>query len=589
MGGIYLVDYRYKISMKRENLVRLIEILAAQIICAAGFFCVSVNAGSPGTTAASFLNFTPSPRASAMGESYTSVTEDAYAAYWNPAGLASVEQREFVATYDASFSDVAHQYVSVAYPLSYGSTLDLSITRLTVAPFQGYDAAGFKTKNIQSSDMAIAASYGRTLMKDEIERPVLNLGATLKSVSETLDSVSAATFAMDLGAIYYLRPAKYWMRKVPAQEVRFAFTVRNLGPGLKFDKLSSPLPLSVTLGSSWLSHPKGDSSLILSMDNTFSNYDKYTINLGAEYEAFQLLSFRAGYRTGQAIGSGVRFGFGFKFSFVDLDYSMSPFGDLGAMHKFGMTMKFGATTARSPLAGKTQRVENARLITTKDKIEKLQVFANDFIELAKKDLDKRRYVSAEANLNKAFNLEPGLKTGEWGEKAGRLSEIIKDLQLKDTPGLEEVFAKNNEQADAGHETVMAYVNGNDRKAFLLAHAAWGSNISGDAVFEKLLNVMSQLTHDNIRRDEILPKTALVKEKLRKAASAFYIREFTVAVRECEEAVLLDDTNTMAWTRLGSAYFMMGDKEKTKKAYVKALRLNPGDNVVRQFMESQGWK
>lgn len=568
---------------------KITAVLAAQLVCAAGFFCVPAAAGEAGTGAAAFLKFTPGPRATAMGESYASVTEDAYAAYWNPAGLASVEQTEFSATYNSSFEDVSHQYVSLAYPLSYGSTLDLNITRLSVAPFQGYDATGLKTKEVQSSGMAIGAAYGRTFMKDEIERPVLNLGANLKHVSETLDKASAATLALDLGAIYYFRPANYWMRKVPGQEFRLALTARNLGPGLKFDKTAAPLPMSVTLGSSWLSHPQSDSSLVLSLDNTIASDEKYSLGLGAEYSAFQLLSFRAGYKSGQSIGSGVRFGFGFKLSVMDLDYSMSPFGDLGSMHKFGLTMKFGAPAARAPMAGRSQRVGSAKLITTKDKIEKLQVFANDFIELAKKDLAERRYAAAETDLAKAFNLEPALKDGEWGGKAERLSAIVRELRLKDTPGLEEVFAKNVEQSNVGHESVMAYVNGHDLKAFLLAHAAWGTNLRGDAVFEKLLSVLSQLTRDSVRRDEVLPKTALVKEKLRKAASAFYIQQFTAAVIECEEAALLDDTNAMVWTRLGSAYFMMGDREKTRKAYLKALELNPADKVLRQFMEARGWK
>lgn len=575
--------------MKHSDLTKSMAVLAAQILCAAGLFSFPAFAGAPGTAAASFLKFTPSPRATGMGESYVSVTEDAYAAYWNPAGLASVEQPEFAATYNASFEDVTHQYVSLAYPLSYGSTLDLNITRLTVAPFQGYDAAGYKTSNVQSSDMAIGAAYGRTFMKDEISRPVFNAGVNLKSISETLDKVSANTFAADLGAIYYLRPSKYWMQAVQAQEFRFAFVARNLGPGLKFDKVTSPLPMSATLGSSWLSHPYGNSTLILSLDQIVASDDKYSIGLGAEYVSFQLLSLRAGFRTGQAIGSGARFGVGFKLSFMDLDYSMSPFGDLGMMHKVGITTKFGRSSARAPLAGKSQRVEKAKLFAAKDKIEELQVFANDFVELAKKDLEKRRYVSADANLNKAFNLAPELKAGEWGSKDGRLSAVIRELRLKETPGLEDAFAKDNEQANVGHEAVMAYVDGNDLKAFLLAHAARGANMSGDPVFEEMLTLMGTLTRNNVRRDEILPKTALVKEKLRKAAAAFYIQQFNVVVKECEEAVLLDDANLIAWTRLGSAYFMMGDKEKARTAYARALMLNPDDKVVRQFMDSQGWK
>lgn len=576
-------------SMRFLNCGKRIGIVAPLLASAVFFIYSSVSAGVPGTSAASFLKFTPGPRATAMGESYTSVTADAYAAYWNPAGLASVELAELAVTYNSSFEDVSHQYISLAYPLSFGSTLDFNVTRLAVTPFQGYDAVGSRTGKIQSSDLAIGAAYGRTLIKDEVSRPVFNVGVNLKSVTETLNKVSANTFAADLGAIYYLRPAKYWRLAARGQEFRFALTARNLGPGLRFDKLTSTLPMSATLGSSWLSHPYGSSTLILSLDQTAAKDDKYSVNLGAEYEVFQLLAFRTGYRSGQAIGSGLRFGFGFKLSFVDLDYSMSPFGDLGSMHKLGLTIKFGNYSARPQLAGKNLRVEKALLITTKEKIEELHKYANDFLELAKNDLGKGRYVSASANLNKAFNLESELKDGEWGKKEGRLAAVISGLRLKDTPGLEAAFAGNSEQARVAHESIMAYVDGSDLKAFLLAHAAWGADIRGEAVFETLLQTLSQLTRSNIRRDETLPRTALVKEKLRKAAGHFYEKRFDLAANNCEEALLLDEGNTIGWTRLGSSYFMLGDKAKAKSAYARALELNPGDEVTMKFMESQGWK
>jgi tetratricopeptide (TPR) repeat protein len=573
--------------MRIGNAWNLTAILSAQLICA-GYFCVSASAGEAGAAGATFLKFTPSPRATAMGESYSSITQDAYAAYWNPAGLASVEQPEFAATYNASFADVTHQYISLAYPLRYGSTLDINVTRLSVAPFQGYDAEGSKTTDISASDQAIGLAYGRTLVKDEVARPVLNVGLNLKSISETLDSASANTFAADLGVVYYKRPAKYWMSAVPAQEMRIAFAVRNIGPGLKFDSGTAPLPLSTTLGFSWLSHPYGNSSLIISMDNTLANDDKYVMNLGAEYTAFQLLALRGGYRSGQTMGSGVRFGVGFKLSFIDLDYSMSPFGDLGSMHKVGLAIKFGPTMAHAPLAGASQRVSKAKILAKKETIENLQMFANDFIELAKKDLEQRKYVSAELNLNKAFNLQPELRTAEWGNRIARLAALNTDLRLKNTKGLEEILAKDNDQANLAYQSMIAYINGADLKALLLAHVAWGTNMRGAPVFEELLNLLATLTHNRVRRDHLLPQTALVKEKLRKAAVSFYVQQFEVAVQECEETVLLDEKNPVAWTRLGSAYFMMGDKEKAKRAYGKALELAPGDSVVRQFMEAQGW-
>ena len=576
--------------MKRAKNGNANKLLATAFLAAAGFFfSLSAFAGQPGVSSAAFLRFSPSPRGTAMGEAYTSVTQDAYAAWWNPAGLASIEMPELDATYNASFADINQQYISLAYPLHYGSTLGFNVTRMSVAPFQGYDAAQYKTKQVDSADTAIGAAYARTLMKDEIERPVFNVGVNLKSISERLDTASANAFAADLGAVYYLRPANYWMSKIPAQEFAFALSVKNLGSGLKFDKLSFPLPMSSTLGASWTSHPGGAHTLTLALDQTVSNDEKYVVSAGAEYFMFQLLSFRAGYRSGQAIGSGVRIGFGFRLSFMDLDYSMSPYGDLGSMNKLGLSMRFGSPKAAQPLEGETSRVKGARLMAPKAKLEELEGYANDYIELVKKNLSAREYTTAGVNLNNAFNLDPKLKDGPWGARAQRLSDLSARLRFADTPAREEALRKDNEQSNVGARAIDAYIEGNELKSFLLAHAARGANLRGDPVFEDLLKSLAVLTRDKVIEDDILPMAALVKVKLTKAARAFYLRQFDIAAQECGEVVLLDETNPLGWTRLGSAYYMLGDKEKAKAAYVKALELKPGDPVIMKFMETQGWK
>ncbi len=491
-------------------------------------------AATPGNASASFLKFTPSPRGSAMGEAYTSVVQDAYSAFWNPAGLASIESPELAATHINSFEDVSYQYFCGVYPLKYGSTLGMNITRLSVAPFQGYDAKGFKTSDISASDLAIGIAYGKVILKDEIERPILNIGANVKMISEKLDNVSANTFAIDFGSIYHIRPNNYWLKNIPAQEWRIGFALRNLGPDLKFDKTAFPLPMSATLGVSWLSHPRGESNLILSMDQTYSNDEKYYTSFGAEYEAFQLLAFRTGYRTGQDIGSGIRFGFGLKLSFIDIDYSMSPFGELGAMNKFGISMRFGNQKSAQPLAGEISRVEKAKLIAPKKSIEKLEIYTKDLLVLAFIELKNKKYVSAHEHIKKAFNLKPKLQKGEWGNREKRLNEIIEGLGLKYTPHKEKIFAGNNQQIAIAHEAIMAYIDGHNLKALLLSHAAMGTNLRGDAVFEKLLNTLSKLTKTPVRPDEILPKKTLINKKLSKASEAFYAKKFDITIKQCEE-------------------------------------------------------
>ncbi len=366
-------------------------------------------------------------------------------------------------------------------------------------------------------------------------------------------------------------------------------SVKNLGGSLKFDRLAFPLPQSETLGLAWISHPAGAHTLTVSLDQTVSNDDKYKANLGAEYFMFQLLSLRAGYVSGQSIGTGLRVGVGFRLSFMDLDYSMSPFGELGMMQKVGVTMRFGSSRAKQPLAGATARVGKAKLMAPKDQIEALKTYAADYVELARKSIDARQYTSAVENLDKAFNLEPQLKAGAWGEKAARLSTLSARLQLKATPARVKTLQNDSEQSNTAHEAVVSYIEGNELKSFLLAHAALGANPRGDAMFEEMLYTIADLTRGTVRRDEIMPKAAMVNEKLKKAAKGFYIQQFDMAAKECEEVVLLDETNPMGWTRLGSAYYMMGDKAKAQKAYEKVMELNPGDTVTRQFMDAQGWK
>lgn len=566
----------------RRDIMRALAFAA--IWLAGGLFPLPVSSGEAGTSAASFLKFSPSPRGTGMGEAYTSIAEDAYATWWNPAGLAGVEGAQLAATYNDSMEDVTSQYLSVAYPMRYGSTLGFNLTRLSVAPFQGYDAQGLKTRNVSSSDLAAGVSYGRVILKDEIERPVLNVGAGLKLISEKLDSASANTGALDLGAVYYIRPNNYWMGKMRAQEFRVAAVLKNIGPGLKFDKRSSPLPLTATLGGSWHSHPGGGSSLILSLDQTVSKDEKYYTALGAEYLAFQIISFRAGYRTGQDIGSGIRVGVGFILSFANVDYSMSPFGELGVMHKLGISMRLGAAGS-----GRNPRAAMGKLMAPKENIEKLDNFSNDYLALARKDLENRRYVSASDNIYRAFNLEPGLKEGEWGKRDSRLSVVVEGLGLRGIPARAAVLSRADEQSGAAAEAISAYLEGFDLKALLLGHAALGIDRMGDAVFEELLNLISDRVKMDVRRDEILPRTALIKEKFRKAARNFYAQQFNGAAMECEEIAVLDEKNPLAWQRLGSAYFMLGDKGKARMAYMKALELDPDDIVTKKFAEAQGWK
>ena len=52
-----------------------------------------------GTTAAKFLNVGIGSRANAMGGAFSSIANDATAMYWNPAGVANINEFQTIFTY----------------------------------------------------------------------------------------------------------------------------------------------------------------------------------------------------------------------------------------------------------------------------------------------------------------------------------------------------------------------------------------------------------------------------------------------------------------------------------------------------------
>ncbi|OGS65950.1 MAG: hypothetical protein A3J79_05665 [Elusimicrobia bacterium RIFOXYB2_FULL_62_6] len=562
------------------------------ILGAAGALCCSFFGAAfcdPGSSGAAFLRFSPSPRATGMGEAHTAVSEDAYSVYWNPAGLALVEAPSLAGAYNSSFEDMQTQYFAAAWPLEYGSTLGLGISRFAVSPFQGYDSLGVRTEMVDASGLSVGFAYGKTFLKDEIARPVLNAGAGLKYISSRLDDASAGAFALDAGALYTFRPASYRLFNMPAQEYSLALAVRNLGTGLKYDDDTTPLPSAVSLGVSWRSHPKENARLTVSLDNVLQAGDGYYLAAGAELTLMDLLSLRAGWRSGQDEGSGIRAGLGFRLAAVDLDYSISPFGELGNMHKLGLSMKFGRPKARHPLAGETGRAAGGAVVASTESVQGLEAYAQDFLALAQKDLDARNYAAAAGNMRKAFNIDPQLGAGEWGDREKRLSAVVAGLRLAEQPDRGGFFAPGRDQPDTAAASVTAYLEKKELKALLLAHAAFGADIRGPALFEEFLSIMSGLVKMPVRPGEILPLKALVAKKLETSEKKFLLRDFSAAARECEEALLLDEENALGWKRLGSSYFGLGDKAGARNAYEQVLRLDPADASVLRFMELQGWR
>src|SRR5258706_11871870 len=73
-----------------------------------------------GTTAARVLSIPVGSRAIGMGEAYTAMADDVSSLYWNPAGIALLNQSQASFMYSKYFQDASISQAAVATPLENG-------------------------------------------------------------------------------------------------------------------------------------------------------------------------------------------------------------------------------------------------------------------------------------------------------------------------------------------------------------------------------------------------------------------------------------------------------------------------------------
>lgn len=288
-----------------------------------------------GTSGAAFLKIAPGARPVGMGEAFTAVADDVHAAYWNPAGLATLQKPEFAAMHMEYFQNINYEYAAFALPTKSIGTFGVSISNLNMSDLERRtDDTDVADGQFKASDSAYGLHYGRRVGDR------LALGATGKFIRQTIDEVSANAFAADLGALYDIR----W------QDMKVGAAVQNLGSSVKFREESDPLPMLMRIGVSGRALER---KLLLSSDITIPRDNQIGLAFGGEYRhrlAKGLsAAVRSGYRTDTDVDglSGLSAGGGLTFGRASFDFAWVPFGDLGNAYRLSLHIKFGAPEEES--------------------------------------------------------------------------------------------------------------------------------------------------------------------------------------------------------------------------------------------------
>ncbi|OZC04545.1 type IX secretion system outer membrane channel protein PorV [Rubricoccus marinus] len=207
------------------------------------------------TTAVPFLQIEPDSRAAGMGMTGVAIADNAYAPFWNPAGLAGQEGTEVSFTYapwlPALGADLSFNYVSGKHSMGKAGTLGGHFTYFNLGEQQWTDEIGNSLGDFKSFELAAGASYGVEVGKG------LSLGAGGRVIYSNLtggqevddvETQAGLSFGLDLGAIYKLP-------EIDAGGVgvtpKLGVNLANMGPSIKYleNGIPNAIPTNLRFGT----------------------------------------------------------------------------------------------------------------------------------------------------------------------------------------------------------------------------------------------------------------------------------------------------------------------------------------------------
>jgi hypothetical protein len=297
-----------------------------------------------GTAVAQFLEIGIGARATAMGEAFTALPNDAGAVFWNPAGIVDVSQRSFSTTYNrwpaaisiggAAFAVNFGHLGAVAISTTYLMTDDMDITTID-QPMGTGESFGI-------SNYALGLTYARYLTDR------FSIGFTGKLVHENYLDYGYTNWALDIGTIY----------RTNFHGMKLGMSILHFGPDAQFSgdyidysdsksvDVNKPktfetysLPINFRFGVSFDLLNRAQHQLISAVDMIHSNNNLEQYNLGLEYGFHQTFFLRTGYKFNTDEG-GFAFGTGIKFNLLALDYAYTDMGALQDIHRVSLALSF---------------------------------------------------------------------------------------------------------------------------------------------------------------------------------------------------------------------------------------------------------
>jgi hypothetical protein len=312
-----------------------------------GFTAAPTFAGDAdriGTAGATQLQIPVGARDMALFGSNLALTSGLDAIYWNPAGVPRMDNLAAVQfSYMSIFNDIGVNYIAAAYNDEDIGALAISIKSISFGdiPFTtNEDMNGEAGKTFSPTFVNLGFTYARALTE------AVNVGVTMRLVTESIDRASASATSFDIGLQYD--------RLGGIDGVSFAVAVKNLGSNMQYEgsglgenvlnsegrsdflvreASSDQLPTSIEIGLAYTAAINEQNSLLLLGNFKSNNLENDAALFGLEYNFNNFLFARGGYNMQMntetedqlnrfALGVGINYALGdvdFRFDYAYRD------------------------------------------------------------------------------------------------------------------------------------------------------------------------------------------------------------------------------------------------------------------------------
>ncbi|MCS7184786.1 MAG: PorV/PorQ family protein [bacterium] len=506
-------------------------------------FVKSMLAQGAGGQAGQFLSWGAGARSLGMGRAYTSIADDSTAVYWNPAGLGQLERREFLALQaDLPDKESKYQFVSLANPIA-GGVLGVGYVKLTTGGFKEiqlqYDQNSGNIfileteKTFENHQTAIIVGFGRKATDK------LYIGASVKQLDNKFTAASDNLWSFmttDIGSIVRFSPS-----------YSLGINIQNIFSQTGSQDTDDKLPIIIKLGNSFKTM---QDRLTVALDLNKNISAGQIINLGIDFKASSLLALRLGLESGDRITETTA-GVGLNARNYGIDYA---FG----MHELGMSHRISAYWK---IGGKRVRA-------------KQEADINKLIEEANVAIMTGNFSAALDKLTAALAIDPTNRALE--ERVNKLRRVLAAIPA----------ATGDERVDSMIKRgVQAWITGDAKQAANILRAASEELPQNERLYSLAANAASEAGMPPPPRTPGAMK--LIDQKLYEALQAVYDNKFDIAIAKCQEVLNIDPDNVVALGRMGSTFYLMGERDKAIRYWKEALKRDPTNKVVIEYLKAAG--